>query len=446
MIFKPHDYQRAAARHVIDNPRAGLILDMGLGKTTITLTALRDLIGACAVLKPLIVAPKLVAEQTWLGEIEKWDHLKGLRLSRVIGDQKARLKALDAEADIYIISRDNIVWLVDFYKSKWPFDMLIIDEWSSFKSRASMRFKALKKVIGRTDRFIGLTGTPAPNGLLDLWPQMFLLDRGERLGTTIGGYRERYFKPDARNGSMIFSYVLKEGAKQAIYRKLEDVCISMSAKDYLKLPERLDIDVRVELANFKAYEQFKKTEILNLSEGGEITPMNAAGLYNKLLQFCNGNVYDEFGAYHKVDTSKLDAILQAYEELNGEPVLIFYQFKSDLETLKKHIPEAQQIKGKTDIENWNKKRIKCALVHGQSIGHGVNLQEGGFVIFWYGLPWSLEIYQQSVARLHRQGQERVVRNLHFITKNTVEELVLSRLLSKTSTQNELLAALKLYLF
>lgn len=445
MQYKPHKYQQTAIQHILDNPFSALFLGLGLGKTSITATALEYLVMSTEIVRPLIVAPKLVAEQTWKAELEKWDHTKILKISRIIGNEKQRIAALKTPADVYVISRDNIAWLVDWFrmnKKKWPFDALILDELSSFKNRNSMRFKALKKILPFVRRTIGLTGTPAPNSLLDLWPQMFLLDKGERLGKTLTGYRDNYFIANF-NG---FGYTVRDGVSDTIHDKISDICISMTAADYLDLPPRIDIVKEIELQNKAEYDEFKRNEFLNIldlvSEGVEITPLSAAALYSKLLQYCNGAVYDIDKNYHLVDNTKLNAVVEAYEALNGEPVIIFYQFKSDLERLLKAIPGSKMIKNEADINEWNRGKINCAIVHAASIGHGVNLQDGGHNMFWYGLPWSLELYLQAVGRLDRQGQKKSVINMMFIAKGTVEELVVQRLNDKSITQNNLISALK----
>jgi len=442
MKYNPHNYQKTAIDHILEHPYSALFLGLGLGKTSITATALEYLIMSTEIMRPLIVAPKLVAEQTWKAELEKWDHTKILKISRIIGTEKERLIALRTPADVYVISRDNINWLVEWLwmnKKKWPFDALILDELSSFKNRNSMRFKALKKILPYVRRTIGLTGTPAPNSLLDLWPQMFLLDKGERLGKTLTGYRNNYFIANY-NG---FGYVIREGVAETIHNKISDICISMTAEDYLDLPPRMDIVRLVDLENHEAYEKFKKEETLELLSGEEITPLSAAALYSKLLQFSNGACYDSEKNYHIVDNTKLNAIAEAYEALNGEPVIIFYQFKSDLERLKKIIPEGIIPKSEKEIDMWNRGEIKCLIAHPASIGHGLNLAEGGHHMFWMGLPWSLELYLQAVGRLDRQGQKKSVINMIFIAKGTLEELVVApRIEGKTITQNQLITALK----
>lgn len=445
MEYKPHNYQKTAYEFMLDNPKAMCLLDMGLGKTIITLTVLEYLIMSTEIHKPLVVAPKLITESTWLNEINKWDHTKNLKLSRIVGTEAQRIAALRATADIYAISRDNIAWLVGYLlkqpKKVLGFDMLVVDEISSFKNRASMRFKALKKIVPRMKRVVGLTGTPAGNGLEGLWAMYYLLDGGERLGRTLTGYRQQHFQPNF-NG---FGYSLIEGADVLIHEKVKDISISMTAKDYLELPERIDIVRKVVLSNKSSYDKFKKEEYMKLTSGEEITPLSAASLYSSLLQYCNGSIYfqgDDKREYKILDDSKLNAVAEAVEELNGDPVLLFYQFKSDLERLLKQFPQAVLLKGDKEISDWNSGKIEILILSPFSAAHGLNLQNGGCNIFWFGLCWSLELYQQSVARLHRQGQTKPVKNFIFITEDTIEEKVLNRLHDRDATQSSLIDALK----
>jgi SNF2 family DNA or RNA helicase len=443
MRFKPHNYQQSAEKHAIDVPKCGLVLDMGLGKTVITLTVLDKLLCWMEIKKPLIIAPKLVTEQTWTAERDKWDHLRHLKISRIIGSQQERILALNTKADIYIVSRDNIAWLVAYCgHKKFPFDAMVLDEWSSFKSRTSNRFKAVVKVLGLMERVIALTGTPAPNGLMDLWAQLYLLDKGERLEKNIGGYRQRYFQTiniDQYNKQ----YVLREGSEAYIYDKIKDICISMEAKDWLDLEPRIDQVQRMKLPNMKAYKDFEKEKFLELGEQ-VITPVNAPGLYNKLLQFCNGAVYDDDRNYHVVSDAKLDLLEENIEALNGKPVIVFYQFKSDIARIQARIKNVVRLTSAKQIEDWNAGKIQILLAHAASTGHGLNLQHGGHHIIWFGLPWSLELYMQAVARLDRQGQKEAVINIHLITEGTVEEIVWKRLQTKGLTQQDLIDALKMY--
>lgn len=415
---------------------------MGLGKTAVTLTATDKLLAWFEVKKPLIVAPKLVTEQTWSAEIEKWDHLRHLKLSRIIGTPAERIAAMNADADIYIVSRDNIAWLVSYYGRKFPFDFLIIDEWSSFKSRTSNRFKAIKSIRGFLTRIVGLTGTPAPNGLMDLWAQLFILDAGARLETTIGGFRQRYFRT-VNIDQYTKQYELRPGSEAYIYDKIKDICISMEAKDWLDLEPRIDQVQRLKLPNMKAYKEFEREKILEIADQ-TITPVNAPGLYNKLLQFCNGAVYDDDKNYHVVSDAKLDLLEENIEALNGKPVIVFYQFKSDIARIQARIKNVVRLTSAKQIDDWNAGKIQILLAHAASTGHGLNLQKGGHHIIWFGLPWSLELYMQAVARLDRQGQEEAVINIHLITEGTIEELVWKRLGIKGLTQQGLIDALKMY--
>lgn len=441
MEFKPHGYQKHAVRHLIEKPAAALFLDMGLGKTAITLTALNTLMfDYFEVSKPLIVAPKRVAESTWDREAEKWDHLKHLRFSKILGTQRQRLKALDADADVYVINRENVEWLVTHYGRKWPFDMLIIDELSSFKSSASRRFRALKKVRPLIKRVVGLTGTPAPNGLIDLWPQIYLLDRGERLGQTITGYRTRYFIPGRRRDHIVFEWI--PVSEEAIYKKISDICISMKAADWLEMPERIDRTVKVTLpAKAKAaYKQLEREYLLPFSDG-DITASTAAVLTGKLLQLANGAVYDEDSKVREIHDAKLEALADVIEAANGRPVLVFYTYRHDLERIRRRFT-VRTLDSPKDIDDWNAGRIPILLTHPASAGHGLNLQAGGNIIVWFGLPHSLELYEQANARLHRQGQKNKVIIHHLVTEQTIDENVMRALARKSITQNDLMRAVK----
>jgi len=377
-------------------------------------------------------------------EIDKWDHLKHLRISKVLGTQKQRLEALNAAADIYVINRENVVWLVDLYKNSWPFDTVVIDELSSFKSNKSQRFKQLKKVTPLINRMIGLTGTPTPNGYLDLWSQLYLLDRGERLGKTIGGYRDRYFSPGRRNGYTVFDWDLKDMAEEAIQNKIKDICISMDAKDYLDLPERINNNVYVtmEPKAQQLYEELEKDLILKV-DGEEITALTAATLTNKLLQMANGSVYNSDRDVIHIHDGKLDA-LEEILEFNQEPVLVFYNFKHDYNRLMERFKglKPRKLETSQDISDWNDGKIRLLLAHPASVGHGLNIQAGGHVIVWFGLTWSLELYQQANARLDRQGQTKSVVVHHLITEGTVDEDVMKALERKETGQAALLEAVK----
>lgn len=447
VIYKPHPYQQHAIEHVKLNPYCGLFLEMGLGKTSSTMTAVNDLMfDSFEVGKVLVIAPKKVAENVWGAEAEKWDHLNHLRLSLVLGSETKRKEALRVKADIYVINRENVVWLVALYGSAWPFDTVIIDELSSFKSAKAQRFKALRKVRPLMKRVIGLTGTPAPNNLLDLWPEMFLLDRGERLGDKLTAFREQYFKPDKQNGMVIYSYKPLPGSDQIIYDKVKDICISMKSEDYLQLPKRIDRDNVIHFSPSlqKRYEEFEKSEILAIGDLKNISVPNAAALTNKLLQFTNGAVYDEFRDYHEVHTEKIEALIEDIEAANGKPVLVFYSYKHDLARLQQYLKHFKPVYLQTpkDVEAWNRKEIPVLLAHPASAGHGLNMQAGGHLIEWFGLTWSAEITLQAVARLDRQGQTEPVINSRLIVKNTIDEDVLSAINRKISGQDALMHALK----
>ncbi len=445
MKYKPYYYQEFAENFVLDNPQAGLILDMGMGKTAISLTAAEKLLyDYFAVRKVLVIAPLKPAKETWTPEIEKWDHLKHLSASLILGSLKDRIAALNRDADIYIINRENVVWLVDYYKQKWPFDMVIIDELSSFKSSKAQRFRALKRVRKYITRIVGLTGTPASNGLLDLWPEMFLLDGGEALGKTLTGYREKYFDPDKRNAAVIYSWKPKPGAEQQIYKKLDGLCISMKSEDYLQLPERLYLRREFELSEsaMKVYRQLERDTLLPFADG-DIDAGTAAILGNKLLQLAGGAVYDENGAVKILNEDKLEALDQLIEEANGQPVLIFYAFKHELERIKKRYPEAVDIKTDGAVKAWNAGKIPILLAHPASAGHGLNLQDGGHIAVWYTLPTSLELYQQANKRLQRPGQKETVLIHHILMKGTYDYRVLDGILTpKDIRQNALLEAIK----
>ena len=443
MEFKPHEYQERAIRKVEDQARVGLFLDMGLGKTVITLTAVKDLIEDFAVTRVLVIAPKRVAEDTWTRESAKWDHLRDLRISPVLGGPVERRKALEAEADVYVIGRDNVQWLVEHLGRYWPFDMVVIDELSSFKNPQAKRFRALRKVMPRVDRVVGLTGTPSPNGLMDLWAEVYLLDQGERLERTIGAYRELYFRPGASNGHVVYQWLPRKGAAKTIEDKLSDLCVSMSAADYLQLPERIDnvIPIRLQDAEISKYRELEREQVLSLGDDQTVVALNAAAVMNKLLQMANGCVYTEDGAYAVIHERKLGALAEIIDTTE-EPVLVFYSFRHDLEAIKTEIPEARELNGPEDIAAWNRGEIRVLLAHPASVGYGLNLQDGGRVIVWYGLTWSLELYQQANARLYRQGQEKPVIIHHLVAEGTVDEQVMRALQAKDTSQAALLAALK----
>lgn len=442
-----HEYQKAAVQHIIDHPAAGLFLDMGLGKTVSTLTAVNLLMNVyMEVTKVLVIAPKRVAEDTWTTECEKWEHLHGLRVSRVLGTEKKRKAALKADADIYVINRENVVWLVAQLKGWWPFDMIVIDELSSFKSNTAARFKALRQVRPMTSRVVGLTGTPAPNGLIDLWPQMYLLDMGERLEKTITAYRAKYFRPGRTNGQVVFDYKPNTGSEEAIYKRISDICISMKAEDYLDLPDMIEIPVEVSMneRQMAQYEKFEEEQVLKLQEEGDISAVNAAALSNKLLQYANGAIYDTERNIHELHEAKLDALEEIVEAANGSPVLVFYSFRHDVARILKRLKayHPKEIGGQEDIQAWNEGKIAVMMAHPASAGHGLNLQKGGHIMVWFGLPWSLELYQQANARLHRQGQSQPVRNYIIMTKGTMDADVRKALSGKTDRQDALMEAVK----
>lgn len=442
MKYKAHDYQKKATERILQQKRVGLFLDMGLGKTVITLTAIKELIEDFAIWKVLVIAPKRVAEDTWSREHEKWDHLSGLRISKVLGTPAQRMKALKAEADIYVIGRDNVKWLVELYGKTWPFDMVVIDELSSFKNPSAQRFKALRKVIPMSDRVVGLTGTPSPNGLMDLWAEIYLLDRGERLGTTISAYREKYFRAGARKGYIVYKWEPYSYSQKEIERKISDICMSMSAEDYLELPERIDNEIKIRLSEkeMKQYNQMERDQLLRIDDE-TVVALNAAAVMNKLLQMANGSVYADGGDVVRIHEKKLDA-LEEIIDTTGEPVLVFYSFRHDLEAIKKRIPDARELESSEDIARWNQGEIPVLLCHPASVGYGLNLQDGGHVIVWYGLTWSLELYQQANARLYRQGQEKPVIIHHLVAEGTADEQVMKALQTKDTSQAALLAALK----
>lgn len=442
MRYNPHGYQVKATERILHQKKVGLFLDMGLGKTVITLTAIKELIEDFAVWKVLVIAPKRVAEDTWSREHEKWDHLSELRISKVLGSPAQRMKALKTDADVYVIGRDNVKWLVELFGKSWPFDMVVIDELSSFKNPSAQRFRALKKVMPLSDRVVGLTGTPSPNGLMDLWAEIYLLDRGERLGRTVSEYRERYFRAGARNGYIVYRWEPYSYSQKEIERKISDICMSMSAEDYLELPERIDNEIRIRLSDKeqKLYDQMESDQLLRI-EDEAVVALNAAAVMNKLLQMSNGCVYADGGDVVRIHERKLEA-LEEIIDTTGEPVLVFYSFKHDLEAIRKRIPEAGELKSSEDIARWNRGETRVLLCHPASVGYGLNLQDGGHVIVWYGLTWSLELYQQANARLFRQGQQKAVIIHHLITDGTVDEQVMKALKAKDTSQSALLEALK----
>ena len=440
-----HKYQSHCVGHIIGNSACGLFLEMGLGKTVSTLTAIDSLIfDTLEVTKVLVIAPKRVAESTWSDEVNTWEHLRHLRVSVVLGTQKQRKEALQAKAEIYTINRENVAWLVGMYGTAFPFDMVVIDELSSFKSPSAQRFKALRSIRPRVNRVVGLTGTPAPNGLIDLWSQLYLLDMGERLGKTVTGYRNKYFNPGRTNGQVVFDYRLRPESEKLIQDAIGDICISMKSEDYLELPERIDRVVNVHLSEkeLSEYKTFEKNQILQLLEV-ELSVVNAAALSNKLLQYANGAVYDEFKNYHVVSKAKLEALEDIVDVANS-PVLVFYRYRHDLERIIQHLKRynPRTLTSARDIQDWNAGKISVLLAHPASAGHGLNLQSGGNNIVWFGETWSLELYQQANARLYRQGQSKPVIVHHLITVGTLDEDVVKSLANKEDGQEALMQAIK----
>lgn len=442
MKYNPHNYQQFATDFILEHPVSCLMLDMGLGKTIITLTALWQLtLDSFDVSRILVIAPKRVAADTWPKELSKWEHLKGLDASLVMGTQAEREAALRRQTFLYIINRENVSWLVENHR--WDFDMVVIDELSSFKSNQAQRFKALKKVRPLVSRIVGLTGTPAPNSLLDLWPQMYLMDMGQRLGRFIGGFRERFFTPDKRSREIIYSYKPREGAEEAIYDLISDICISMKAVDYLDMPELIMNRVEVSMGSReqKIYDDFQRDMVVNL-HGEELDAVNAAVLSGKLLQMANGAVYGENHKVLRIHDRKLDALEDLVEAANGKPLLVAYWYEHDLQRIKARFKTARCIDTTKDIDDWNAGRIPLALIHPASAGHGLNLQDGGCTIVWFGLTWSLELYQQLNARLWRQGQKYTVVIHHIVTKGTHDEDVLRALECKDTRQTALIDAVR----
>ena len=442
MKFLPHDYQKYAIEYIKSHPITALFLDMGLGKTVTTLTAIRDLMyDTFKVRRVLVVAPLRVARDTWPEEIRKWDHLKDLTYSVVVGIVAERRRALQKEADIYIVNRENLAWL--YQNSRLDFDMVVLDELSSFKNAKSKRFKAMKAMRPEVKRIVGLTGTPSGNGLMDLWAEFRLLDMGERLGQYISQYRSLYFKPDKRNGMVVFSYKPLPGAEEVIYHQIADITVSMKANDYLEMPELVSVAKEVTLSEKekKRYDELKKSLVLELP-GGEVTAANAASLTMKLSQMANGAIYTDDKNVVGIHNRKLDALEDLVESANGQPVLVAYWFKHDKDRIQKRM-EARELKEPQDFADWNAGKISVALIHPASAGHGLNLQQGGSILIWFGLTWSLELYQQTNARLWRQGQKnRTVIIQHIVAKDTIDERILKVLEHKDGTQAALIDAVK----
>lgn len=441
MKYVPHEYQEYAKEFIVNQNISALFLDCGLGKTVITLTAIWELmLDYFEVRKVLVIAPLRVARDTWPAELHKWEHLKGIEMSAVLGSERERVTALNRRADVYVINRENVEWLAGY--GKWDFDMVVIDELSSFKSHKTKRFKALKKVRPMVKRIVGLAGTPAPNGLIDLWAEIGLLDMGQRLGRFIGGYRERFFVPDKRSREMVFSYKLRDGAEEAIYGLISDICISMKAADYLEMPECIynRVEVVMNEKERKLYQQLERDMLISF-EDGDIDAVNAAGLSNKLMQMANGAVYDENKAVKHIHDRKLEALEDLVEAANGKAVLIAYWYKHDLERIKKYVG-AVELDTAEDMRKWNAGEIPVAVIHPASAGHGLNLQAGGSTLIWFGLTWSLELYQQMNARLWRQGQKETVVIHHLMAKGTLDERVMEALEKKDCGQSALVDAVK----
>lgn len=446
MRYSPHEYQKRATAFILEHDACGLFLEMGLGKTVITLTAIDELMNdRFEVQKVLAIAPLRVAEDTWSRESKKWEHLQHLRISKILGDAATRIKALKASADVYVINRENVVWLVEYLEEnriRWPFDMVVIDELSSFKSNQAKRFKALRKMRPMMDRIVGLTGTPAANSLMDLWAEMYLLDRGERLGRTLTAYRGNYFRPGYGNGYVTYKWEPRRGSLEAITQRIADITVSMKAEDYLTLPDKIETTIEVSLDEkaTKAYKEMERESLLTLDEE-EIVAMDAAAVMSKLLQVANGFIYDDKHDPKHIHTAKLEALEEIVEAADS-PVLVFYNFQADKDAILAKFHDARLLQCDADIEDWNRGKVQMLLAHPASAGFGLNLQDGGHIMAWYGLPWSLEQYLQAVARLQRQGQKYPVMVYHIIAKGTVDEQVIASLSKKDITQSALIGILK----
>lgn len=449
MIYKPYDYQKTAMRWILEKPRCGLFLDMGLGKTVSTLTAVQQLIDDCEIDRVLVVAPKKVAETTWSTEAEKWEHLHDLKVVKVLGTEKQRCLALSQKADVYVTGRDNFVWLVGKYGGSLPFDALVIDELTSFKSAKSQRFKAMRIAVPTVKRVIGLTGTPAPNGLIDLWAQMYCIDQGERLGKSVSRYRETYFETHKWN-NIIVRCDVKKGCEDLIRNKIADICLSMQAKDYLQLPDMITHTVTVHLSAkvMAAYTKFEKDKVLEFEaehgdEPANILANSAAGLMNKLSQFANGAIYDEEKNVHNLHDEKIERLAEIVEAANGNSVLVFYQYKHDVPRITEKLKgyRVRTYQGEADLQAWNAGKIDVLLAHPASTAYGLNMQQGGHYIVWFGTGWNLEHYQQANARLHRQGQQHPVTVYKLICAGTVDERASAALEEKKGVQQGLLDSL-----
>ena len=448
--FNPYPHQKAGIEWILERPAAGLLWGMGTGKTVTTLTAVDRLLYDYMEDGPaLVIAPKRVAEDTWSKEAAKWEHLSHLKVVKIMGTAQQRIDALRSIyegpfADVYVINRENVCWLIDHLGGRWPFPIVVLDELSSFKSNTAKRWKALRRVRGRIHRIIGLTGTPRPNGLEDLWPEIYLLDQGARLGKTLGAFRSKYLVPEKMNGHIVYSYRPREGAEGEIYDKLADLCMSIRKEDVLQLPGQIyeDIVLTPTKQLLTKYKQFEKEAVLEVLEGEEIMAGTAAALTNKLLQFSNGAIYDMDGQAHEIHSVKLDALEELIEEAGGDPVLVLYAYKHDADRIRQRIT-CHSLDTSEDIDAWNRGEIPVALAHPASIGHGLNLQEGGHITIWFGLTWSLELYQQANERLNRPGQTQVCRVYHLILKGTHDERVLLSLKNKDKGQAAAIEALRL---
>lgn len=442
MRYQPHNYQQTATRFIVEHPEAAILLGMGLGKTIITLTAVWELLlDYFTVSRVLVIAPLRVARDTWPAEASKWDHLNGLSVAVAVGSKADRLAALAQSAMVTVINRENVPWLVAHYGDAWPFDMVIIDELSSFKNHRAKRFTSLVKTRPYVKRWVGLTGTPASNGLMDLWAEFRLLDGGARLGRFITRYRDRWFTPDKRNGMQVFTYKPREGAEDEIYDAISDMTLSMRTTDHLQLP---GLTVTTQAVNLgtrerKVYERLKADMVIDLDDQ-TVDASNAAALSGKLLQIASGAVYDEHGQVVEVHSAKLDALEDLIEAANGQPLLVAYWYRHDLERINARFPDARELKTSADITAWNSGDITLGLIHPASAGHGLNLQAGGHLLVWFSLTWSLELYQQTNARLHRQGQSEPVTITHLATTGTLDEAVLAALDAKDTTQAALIDA------
>lgn len=448
MRYEPHEYQVYAAEYIKSHEVSAVLLECGLGKTAITLTAIDGLMfDSFDIRKVLVIAPVRVAKMSWPDEIEKWDHLHGLRYSVAAGTEAERIKALKEPADIYLINRENVQWLVEKSGIPFDFDMVVVDELSSFKNHQAKRFKALMKVRPKVKRIVGLTGTPSSNGLMDLFAEYKLLDMGERLGRFIGQYRSAYFRPDKANGPVVYSYKLLPGAEDAIYARISDITISMKSADHLKMPELVNSRYMVHLDKNELlkYAKMREELILKLPKG-EVTAANAAALSGKLVQMANGAVYSDDGDYERIHDRKLDALEDIIESANGKPVLVAYWYQHDLERIVVRLAELKtdfcRLDKEQSIRRWNEGDVPVGLIHPASAGHGLNLQSGGNILVWFGLTWSLELYQQTVARLWRQGQENTVSVIHIIAANTIDERIMDALEAKDNTQKALIEAVK----